>query len=120
MFDWAGMTDLQKMRQASTETVFALPTIYHQVNNAGQQQFGGFGGMMRMGYMPMIDGYVSLKSFDDATREGTLADVPYMIGFTLNDMGNMATARKQLRNWASATARCIGRSSNTVLCSSSA
>ena len=90
MFDWAGMTDLQKMRQASTETVFALPTIYHQVNNAGQQQFGGFGGMMRMGYMPMIDGYVSLKSFDDATREGTLADVPYMIGFTLNDMGNMA------------------------------
>lgn len=40
--------------------------------------------------MPMIDGYVSEKSFDDATRGGTLADVPYMIGFTLNDMGNMA------------------------------
>jgi para-nitrobenzyl esterase len=43
-----------------------------------------------MGFMPMLDGYVSKKSFDDATREGTLADVPYMIGFTLNDMGNMA------------------------------
>ena len=40
--------------------------------------------------MPMIEGYVSEKSFDDATRQGTLADVPYMIGFTLNDMGNMA------------------------------
>ncbi|MBR4729588.1 MAG: carboxylesterase family protein, partial [Prevotella sp.] len=94
MFDWAGMTDLQKMRQASTETVFALPTIYQQYQqaNSPQQQQGGFGGMMRMGmgYMPMIDGYVSVKSFDDATREGTLADVPYMIGFTLNDMGNMA------------------------------
>ena len=94
MFDWAGMTDLQKMRQASTETVFALPTIYQQYQqaNSGQQQQGGFGGMMRMGmgYMPMLDGYVSVKSFDDATREGTLADVPYMIGFTLNDMGNMA------------------------------
>ena len=38
----------------------------------------------------MIDGYVCVKSFDDATREGSLADVPYMIGFTLNDMGNMA------------------------------
>lgn len=92
MFDWAGMTDLQKMRQASTETVFALPTIYSQVNSADQQ--GGGMGMMRMrmgmGYMPMIDGYVSVKSFDDATREGTLADVPYMIGYTLNDMGNMA------------------------------
>ena len=90
MFDWAGMTDLQKMRQASTETVFALPTIYAQANSSGQQQ-GGFGMMrMGMGYMPMIDGYVSVKSFDDATREGTLADVPYMIGYTLNDMGNMA------------------------------
>jgi para-nitrobenzyl esterase len=92
MFDWAGMTDLQKMRQASTETVFALPTIYQQVNSAGQQQQGGMMGMMRMGmgFMPMIDGYVSVKSFDDATRQGTLADVPYMIGFTLNDMGNMS------------------------------
>ena len=91
MFDWAGMTDLQKMRQASTETVFALPTIYQQVNNPAPQG-GGMMGMMRMGmgFMPMIDGYVSVKSFDDATREGTLADVPYMIGFTLNDMGNMA------------------------------
>ena len=90
MFDWAGMTDLQKMRQASTETVYALPTIYSQVTNPVQPG-SGFG-MMRMGmmYMPMIDGYVSLKSFDDATREGTLADVPYMIGYTLNDMGDMA------------------------------
>ena len=91
MFDWAGLTDLQKMRQASTETIFALPTIYGQVNNAGQQG-GGMMGMMRMGmaYMPLIDGYVSKKSFDDATREGSLADVPYMIGYTLNDMGDMS------------------------------
>ena len=28
---------------------------------------------------PIIDGYVSVKNFDEATREGTLADVPYMI-----------------------------------------
>ena len=38
---------------------------------------------------PIVDGYVSLKSFDNATREGTIADVPYMIGYTLNDMGAM-------------------------------
>lgn len=48
MFDWAGMTDLQKMRQASTETVFALPTIYSQVNGAGQQ--GGQHGHDAYGY----------------------------------------------------------------------
>ncbi|MBQ3926455.1 MAG: carboxylesterase family protein, partial [Bacteroidaceae bacterium] len=92
IFDWAGLTDLQKMRQASTETIFALTNIYGMVNGNGQQAGGmGMPGM-RMGlpFMPMIDGYVSVKSFDDATREGTLADVPYMIGFTLNDMGDMA------------------------------
>ena len=90
VFDWAGLTDLQKMRAASTETIFALPTLYYQINNDGQQ--GGGMPFMRRGlpFMPMIDGYVSVKSFDDATREGTLADVPYMIGFTLNDMGNMS------------------------------
>ena len=38
---------------------------------------------------PIVDGYVSLKSFDEAAREGTIADVPYMIGYTLNDMGSM-------------------------------
>ena len=89
MFDWAGLTDLQKMRAASTETVFALNTLYHQINSDGQP--AGMPMMFRgLPFMPMIDGYVSEKSFDDATRGGTLADVPYMIGFTLNDMGNMA------------------------------
>ena len=80
VFDWAGLTDLQKMRQTSTENVFALSNLYGQVT----------GDRIRLPFMPLIDGYVSIKSFDDATREGTLADVPYMIGFTLNDMGNMA------------------------------
>ena len=91
VFDWAGLTDLQKMRQASTETVFALNTLYFQINDDGQQAASGMPAMFRgLPFMPMIDGYVSIKSFDDATRGGTLADVPYMIGFTLNDMGNMA------------------------------
>ncbi len=80
MMDWAGLTDLQKMRRASTETIYALSTLYGQVS--GERSF--------MSTMPIIDGYVSLKSFDDATREGTLADVPYMIGYTLNDMGDMS------------------------------
>ena len=39
---------------------------------------------------PIVDGYVSLKSFDEATRAGSIADVPYMIGYTLNDMGSMS------------------------------
>lgn len=80
MMDWAGYTDLQKMRAASTEAIFALPTIYNAAS--GTRGFSMF--------MPMIDGYVSKESFDDATKDGTLADVPYMIGYTLNDMGDMS------------------------------
>jgi para-nitrobenzyl esterase len=38
---------------------------------------------------PIIDGYVSKKSFDEATRDGSIADVPYMIGYTQNDLGAM-------------------------------
>jgi para-nitrobenzyl esterase len=38
---------------------------------------------------PIVDGYVSLKTFDNATLEGSIADVPYMIGYTLNDIGSM-------------------------------
>ena len=34
--------------------------------------------------------YVSLQRFDDAAVDNKLANVPYMIGYTLNDMGNMS------------------------------
>ncbi|MBR5075615.1 MAG: carboxylesterase family protein [Bacteroidales bacterium] len=80
VMDWAGLTDLKKMRAASTETIYALSTIY----NGASGKYGSITGS------PMVDGYVSLESFDDAARDGSLADVPYMIGYTLNDMGNMS------------------------------
>ena len=35
-----------------------------------------------------------MESFDAAALDGTLADVPYMIGYTLNDMGDMAAGLK--------------------------
>ena len=38
---------------------------------------------------PYIDGYVLTEGFDEACVDGSLADVPYMIGYTLNDAGNM-------------------------------
>ena len=80
ILDWAGLTDLKKMRAASTETLYALSTIY----NGASGKFGSLTGM------PMVDGYVSKESFDEAAKDGSLADVPYMIGYTLNDMGNMS------------------------------
>ena len=80
IFDWAGYDSLEKMRKAGTIEVAALATIY----SGATGQRGSFTGS------PVIDGYVSTKSFDEACLDGTLADVPYMMGYTMNDMGNMA------------------------------
>ena len=81
IMDWAGLTDIKKMRQAATETIHALPTIYGMATGDRNT---------RMATMPIVEGYVSKESFDDATRDGSLANVPYMIGYTLNDMGDMS------------------------------
>ena len=78
--DWAGLTDLEKMRRASTEFLYSLGSIY--------AASGGKDGAISQ--RPLVDGYVSLKTFDEAALDGSLADVPYMIGYTMNDMGNMA------------------------------
>ncbi len=87
ILDWAGLTDLQKMRAAGTETIYALSTIYAGANGAAAA--GGFGRGPALTGAPIVDGYVSLKSFDEAAMDGSLADVPYMMGFTKDDMGNM-------------------------------
>ena len=79
IMDWAGLTDLQKLRAASTEVLYTLPQIYNMVNKTDEFL------MQR----PIVDGYVSLKTFEEAARAGEIADVPYMIGYTLNDMGSM-------------------------------
>ena len=88
ILDWAGLTDLKKMRAAGTETIYALSTIYASVNNKGAAG-GMFGRGPALTGAPIVDGYVSLKSFDEAAEDGSLADVPYMMGFTQDDMGNM-------------------------------
>lgn len=80
IMDWAGLTSLELMRAASTETIYTVSNLYGAVT----------GKRVWMTASPIVDGYVSLQSFDDAAKSNKLADVPYMIGYTLNDMGNMA------------------------------
>ncbi|MBQ2501257.1 MAG: carboxylesterase family protein [Bacteroidales bacterium] len=80
VYDWAGYDTIEKMRAADTEVIYAAGAIY---NNA-TGNFGSVNGA------PIVDGYVSLKSFDEAAIDGSLADVPYMIGYTMNDMGNLS------------------------------
>lgn len=80
ILDWAGFDSLEKMRRASTETLFALSTIYS----------GATGKRANLTSSPIVEGYVSKKSFDAAAIDGSLPNMPYMIGYTLNDMGSMA------------------------------
>ena len=80
IMDWAGLTNLDRMRAASTETIYTVGSLYTAVT----------GKRTRMTGAPIVDGYVSLRSFDAAATNNTLANVPYMIGYTLNDMNNMS------------------------------
>ena len=79
IMDWAGLTDLDKMRSASTAEIFAITDIYNRVH--GLRPAGIFA--------PVIDGYVCTTSIEDAAATGELADVPYMIGCTRDDRGNI-------------------------------
>ncbi len=80
IFDWGGYDTLEKMRAASTEAIYTLAGRYGQAT----------GEPARISTSPIVDGYVSPKSFDDAAREGIIKDIPYMIGYTLDDMGMLA------------------------------
>lgn len=77
IFDWAGYDSLEKMRAASTEEIFTLAARY-------MQETGNRG---RITTSPIVDDYVATESFDDAAKAGRIKDIPYMIGFTQNDMG---------------------------------
>ena len=76
-FDWAGYNTLKKMRAASTEEVFGLAGRYAAET----------GSRVRLGTSPVVDGYVSVEGFDAAAMEGRIKDIPYMIGYTKDDMG---------------------------------
>ena len=78
LFDWAGYDTLEKMRAASTEDIFGLTARYTAET----------GNRFRLSTSPMVDGYVYSESFDAAAAEGRIKDIPYMIGYTKDDMGN--------------------------------
>ena len=82
VFDWAGYDTLEKMRAASTEEVFGLSARYTEET----------GERIRLATSPVIDGYVSVESFDAAACAGRIKNIPYMIGFTKDDMGRSPDA----------------------------
>ncbi len=78
MMDIAGLDGLDKMRSASTEEIFGALQGYAD----SMKQWPRWG--------PVIDGSVIPQSFEDAACAGQIADIPYMIGFTMDDFGSLA------------------------------
>jgi len=46
----------------------------------------------RISWRPVIDGYLSTGTFTEVTRTDEIADIPYMIGLTANDMRDATKA----------------------------
>ena len=75
MMDAAGLTTLEAMRAAKPEELDAA--------------FGAFmatGKVKGLPLVPHIDGRLLGKTFTQAAEDNTIADVPYMLGSTLDDM----------------------------------
>ena len=75
MMDWAGYTTLEQMRAIEPQKLLTIAGEY----TAATGKFLGWPA-------PVVDGKVLPESFDSAAKEGRIADIPYMIGFTLDDM----------------------------------
>ena len=80
LMDWAGYDTLEKMRAASTDDIFNLSNRY-------RRETGQF---IRVTTSPVVDGYAYPETFAQAAQGGRIADIPYMIGSTLDDMGMLA------------------------------
>ena len=79
LMEWAGFETLEQMRAASPEELLAIPMRYMME----KKQY------LRLS--PVVDGYAYPETFQQAARAGRIANVPYMIGGTLDDMGGLAS-----------------------------
>jgi len=75
-FDDAGLTTLEQMRAASVEDILTM-------------QREAMADRRGVRTSPVVDGYLSTGSFSDIVMADKLPKIPYMIGYTANDMGNM-------------------------------
>lgn len=76
MMDAGGLTTLEQMRAATPQELDAAQRAYMAQNRGG--------GFLMM--TPHVDSKVLPKTFTDAAMDGEIADVPYMLGSTLDDM----------------------------------
>ena len=80
IMDNAGLTSLSQMREASAQEIFGA---------SGKYMAAGKGFVM---LSPHTDGYSLTETFDEAVYDGSIAQVPILIGYNKDDMGMLAGA----------------------------
>ena len=83
VMDAAGWTTLEQMRAASSDEIMKAFADYN-ANLTNPRE--------RVGFRPYVDGVLLTKDFNQATYDNEIADVPYMIGYCKDDIGNMRDA----------------------------
>jgi len=77
MMDYFGKTTLDDMRALSFDELIQVSQKYTEATKT------------RVAWSPVIDNYFLKKTFTDAAMAKEIPDIPYMFGFTANDLGDM-------------------------------
>ncbi len=77
MMDYFGKTTLEEMRALSFDEMLEMAKEYADTTKT------------RIFWSPVVNGYFLDESFTDAAKANRIPDIPYMIGFTANDLGDM-------------------------------
>ena len=77
MMDYFNKTTLEEMRSLTFEDLRQMSTDYTAATKK------------RVMWSPVIDNYLLTGTFSDVARAGQIADIPYIFGFTANDMNDM-------------------------------
>ena len=80
MMDYFDKTTLEEMRALSFDELTKMVNDY--ATATGKRVF----------FSPVVDNYFLTGSFSDEARANEIADIPYMFGFTANDMNDMSKA----------------------------
>lgn len=82
MMEFFKITSLEDMRKLSFDSLTKITKLYGDTTKK------------RMFFAPIIDGYFLKGTFTTEARANQIPDVPYMIGFTSNDLMDMTTPVK--------------------------
>ena len=80
MMDYFDITTLDEMRSLSFDSLTSLVSRYSAETRK------------RAFFSPVVDNYFLTASFAETARANEIPDIPYMFGFTANDMNDMTQA----------------------------